>query len=218
MIVLPSGRIDVVGSGQRKGDAFALRLLPSGRLDHSFGHGGIAYMRGARLNVAGAAVDREGRLLVFGSSAGRLAVLRRLRNGRADPTFAGGSIERLGAHGATQTVAGGLQGGRKLVVLANAGECIRTCPAPLTFLVRFIGGSAAPHCGGHRATIVGTREDDELVGTRHRDVIVALAGDDVVRGRGGDDVICGGRGNDRLIGGPGRDTLRGGAGRNQLHQ
>jgi uncharacterized delta-60 repeat protein len=218
VVVLPSGRIYVVGSGQHKGDAFALRLLPGGKLDHSFGHGGIAYMRRSHLNVAGAAVDRAGRLLVFGSSLRRLAVLRRLSDGRPDPSFAGGAIERLSSRGGTQAVAGGLQDGSKLVVLANAGECSRECPVPLNFLVRFIGGTATSRCAGHRATIVGTREDDELIGTRRRDVIVALAGDDLVRGRGGDDVICGGRGNDKLIGGPGRDVLRGGAGHNRLHQ
>jgi len=216
--VLPNGRIYVVGSGRHNGDAFVLRLLPSGRLDRSFGHSGIAYMRRAHLSVAGASVDSAERLLLFGSSGGRLAVLRRLSNGRSDPTFDGGAIERLAGRTGTQVVAGGLQQRSKLVVLANAGECSRACPAPSNFLTRFIGGSATSRCAGHRATIVGTRQDDELVGTRHADVIAALAGDDVVRGGGGDDVICGGRGNDQLVGGPGRDVLRGGAGHNRLHQ
>lgn len=216
--VLPNGQIYVVGSGQYKGDAFALRLLANGKLDRSFGLGGIAYIPRAHLNVAGAAVDAAGRLLVFGSAHQRLAVLRRLPNGRPDPTFAGGAIEQLSGHNGTQAVAGGLQDGRRLVVLANSGECFRLCPTPTNLLVRFIGGTANSRCAGHRATIVGTRQDEELVGTRHRDVIVALAGDDVVRGRGGNDVICGGRGNDRLIGGPGRDVLRGGTGHNSLHR
>jgi uncharacterized delta-60 repeat protein len=218
VVTLPNGGIYVVGSGQSRGEAFVLRLLANGKLDRRFGHRGIAYLRRSHLEVAGAATDHAGRLLVFGTAGEQLAVARRLRDGSPDRTFAGGSVERLSARGGTQVVAGGLQGASKLVVLGNAGECSRTCPAPLNFLARFIGGSATSRCAGRRATIVGTREDDELVGTRHRDVIVALAGDDVVRGRGGDDIICGGRGNDRLIGGAGRDVLRGGAGRNRLRQ
>lgn len=216
--VLPSGQVYVVGSGQHDGDAFVLRLLANGKLDLRFGHHGITYMRRSHLQVAGAAVDHAGRLLVFGAAGHRLAVVRRLRDGHPDRTFAGGAVERLNARGGTDVVAGGLQGSSKLVVLANAGECSRTCPAPVNFLTRFIGGTARSRCAGKRATIVGTREDDELVGTRRRDVIVALAGDDVVRGGRGDDIICGGRGNDKLIGGPGRDVLRGGAGHNRLHQ
>lgn len=235
VVVLPNGRIYVVGSGRTKGNAFALRLRANGRLDRGFGHRGIAYMKHSYLDVTGAAVDRAGRMLVFGtalagSSRGRpsgpktLAALRRLPDGRPDPTFAGGSRVGLGSspvglgRSATRTVAGDLQGGRSLVVLANAGSCYRTCPSPKSFLVRFIGGSSVPRCAGRRATIVGTRRGQRLVGTPGADVIVALAGNDVVLGRGGDDVICGGRGNDRLVGGKGRDVLNGGAGRNQIHQ
>ncbi len=218
VVVRPSGLIYVVGAGRAKADPFAMRLLPSGKLDRRFGHAGIAHMRQARLKVVGAGVDRTGKLLIFGSAAGRLGILRRLTNGRPDRTFGGGSLVRIEGRGGVQAVAGGVQKGRGLVLLGNGSECSRTCPPPVTFLVRVIGGSAASRCAGRRATIVGTRENDVLVGTRRTDVIVALAGDDSVRGRGGDDVICGGRGDDRLVGGPGRDVLRGGSGRNQIQQ
>lgn len=228
LLVRPGGKIYVVGSG-RNGDAFALRLRPNGRLDRRFGHRGIAYMRRSYIQPAGAAVDRAGRLWIFGTSptgtsrgpgfgSSRLTVLRRLPNGRRDTSFAAGSFVRLGAPNATQVAGGGLQRGRRLVVLASHGYCVRTCEPPVNFLVRFIGGSAAPRCFGHRATIVGTRHGEKLVGTRHRDVIAALAGNDTVLGRGGDDLICGGRGNDRLIGGRGRDRLSGGPGRNRVRQ
>jgi uncharacterized delta-60 repeat protein len=214
--ILPNGRIYVVGSSQSKGEVFAMRLLPNGRLDNSFGRRGIAYVRHSRLQVAGAAIDEASRLVVFGTLRREIAVLRRLRNGRPDRTFAGGAVKRLAGRLGAQVVSGGLQSGRKLVLLADVGECSRTCPAPSNLLVRYIGGTAKSRCAGHRARIVGTREDDELVGTRRGDVIVALAGDDVVEGRGGNDLICGGRGNDRLVGGGGRDRLLGGAGRNHL--
>ena len=235
MIALSDGRIYVVGSSiGDKGDAFALRLLSTGRLDHRFGNRGISYMRRSFLEVDGAAVDRAGRLLIAGiaptgtrqgPSHGprRLAVVRRLSDGRRDLTFAGGSVMRLsspGANppGANQMTAVGLQGGGKLVALAASGECSRVCPSPTTFLVRFIGGTSGSSCKGKRATIVGTRQGEQLVGTPRRDVIAALAGNDSVNGRGGKDLICGGRGDDKLRGGPGRDVLSGGPGRNRLQQ
>ena len=76
--------------------------------------------------------------------------------------------------------------------------------------------AATPTCGGRRATIVGTANDDVINGTAGNDVIVALGGRDLVRGRGGNDTICGGAGADRLRGGPGGDLLLGGAGRDDL--
>ena len=230
VIALPDGRIYVAGSSKSdKGDVFALRLLPTGRLDHRFGNRGIAYMRRSFLTVDGVAVDHAGRLLIagiapagtrLGPSRGvrELAILRRLSNGRRDRTFAGGSLMHLGSPSANQMAAVGLQEGSKLVALVSNGECSRGCPSPITFLVRFIGGTSGSSCKGKRATIVGTRQGEELVGTPRRDVIAALAGNDSVNGRGGKDVICGGRGDDKLRGGPGRDVLSGGPGRNRLQQ
>ncbi len=230
VIALPNGRIYVVGSSDGdKGDAFALRLLPTGRLDRRFGNRGISYMRRSFLDVGGAAVDRSGRLLIAGiAPAGTrqgpshgprgLAALRRLSNGHRDLTFGGGSLMRLSSPGANQMTAVGLQGANKFVALASDVECSRSCPSPTTFLVRFIGGPSGSRCKGKRATIVGTRQGEKLIGTPRRDVIAALAGNDFVKGRGGNDLICGGRGDDKLRGGPGRDVLSGGPGRNRLQQ
>jgi uncharacterized delta-60 repeat protein len=229
VVVLPNGGVYVVGSGRGNGTAFALRLLPGGKLDRKFGNRGIAYMRQSFLRVAGAGVDSAGRLLIFGTAPSGtrrgarygsdvLTVTRRLADGRRDPTFAGGSFVRLRSLGSASVVAGAIQNGRMPVVLASSGECIRTCPPPKNFLVRFLGGTSASRCQGKRATIVGTRHGEKLVGTRGPDVIAALAGNDLVFGRGGNDLICGGRGDDRLSGGKGRDVLSGGTGRNQLSQ
>jgi uncharacterized delta-60 repeat protein len=89
-IPLRDGRIDVVGEGG--GNAFAMRLLPGGRLDPAFGRAGIVYMRGV-LSTPRAAVDGHGRLVVAGegqvsSAAGFesfiLQTLRRLPDGRRD--------------------------------------------------------------------------------------------------------------------------------------
>lgn len=227
VVVQPNGRIYVAGSGRGSGDAFALRLLPNGRLDRKFGHAGISYMRGSFLEPAGASLDRAGRLLIYGVApidraphveANRLTVLRLLSNGRRDRSFGGGLLIRLRSLGETLVAGGGLQKRRSLVVLGSAGECSRTCPPPKNFLVRFLGGTSGSRCLGHRATIVGTRHGEALTGTRGRDVISALAGNDSVRGLGGNDLICGGKGDDTLRGGKGLDRLRGGAGQNRLRQ
>jgi uncharacterized delta-60 repeat protein len=218
LVVRPDGRIYVAGLGRRDGDAFVLRLLSSGKLDRKFGHRGIAYIRGTRLRVAGAAVDRAGRILIAGSVSRNLTVLRRLPDGSPDRTFAGGSLAQVRTLGSTQVTASGLQGGSSLVVLGSAGPCYRSCPPPKTFLVRYLGGNSASRCMGKRATVVGTRHGERLVGTRHRDVIAALGGNDLVFGRGGNDLVCGGRGADRLVGGKGRDRLSGGAGHNKVQQ
>jgi uncharacterized delta-60 repeat protein len=230
LIVLPKGGIYVVGSGRNdRGDAFVIKLRSTGILDPKFGRHGIAYLRHSFLDVAGATVDRAGRLLIAGSAPQgtrrgrgfgprRFALLRLLSSGRRDPTFAGGALIRLASLEANRAVAIGLQQGRRLVVLTSGGQCTRTCESPTALLVRFLGGTSGSRCQGHRATIVGTRHGEKLVGTPHRDVIAALAGNDLVFGRGGNDLVCGGRGDDRLVGGKGRDVLQGGAGRNRLSQ
>ena len=70
--------------------------------------------------------------------------------------------------------------------------------------------SAAPSCGSHAATIIGTAMADRLVGTSGPDVIAGLAGNDRIFGAAGDDILCGGLGSDLIDGGAGDDTLNGG--------
>lgn len=82
-----------------------------------------------------------------------------------------------------------------------------------------IAGESGPRCFGAHATIIGTRDDDQLRGTEGVDVIVGRGGNDQIFGFGGDDLICGGRGIDNLNGdfdcdtSPGADRIRGGRGR-----
>jgi Ca2+-binding RTX toxin-like protein len=45
-------------------------------------------------------------------------------------------------------------------------------------------GAAQPKCFGKKATIVGTKGDDDLTGTRGRDVIVSKGGEDEIDSRG----------------------------------
>ncbi|HEX2265427.1 MAG TPA: hypothetical protein VHH14_04005 [Solirubrobacterales bacterium] len=92
------------------GDAKIARYLPDGRLDPSFGRGGIRQVEVAdrrndpenlRLRIADLGVDGEGRVILVGT-AGRTGntsppphpsfatVLRYLPNGELDPSFGGG--------------------------------------------------------------------------------------------------------------------------------
>lgn len=64
-----------------------------------------------------------------------------------------------------------------------------------------------PSCHGVRATIIGTKGDDDLRGTSGDDVIVTFKGDDRVESLEGDDHICSGAGNDWVFGGPGNDRI-----------
>lgn len=228
-VALSGSHIYVAGSSRIGGTAFALRLLPSGKLDRRYGQAGIVYMRRSQLRVGGAAVDRAGRLLIAGMTPrtpgmrgefarGPLTVLRRLPSGRRDRTFAGGSLRLLGSLQTFEVVAFELQERRKPVVLVDDRYCSRGCSPSGGVLVRFLGGTSGARCRGRRATIVGTRRGERLVGTRRRDVIAALGGNDAVLGRGGNDLICGGGGDDRLIGGRGRDLLLGGPGRDRGRQ
>jgi Ca2+-binding RTX toxin-like protein len=69
--------------------------------------------------------------------------------------------------------------------------------------------SAAPSCGGLKATIVGNDKANTITGTPQRDVIAARGGNDTIRGIGGNDVICGGDGADTILGGDGNDRIWG---------
>jgi uncharacterized delta-60 repeat protein len=224
VVPLPGGNVDVVGAGRRQ-RFFALRLLPSSRLDSSFGHRGVAYVNDAAVSVAGAAVDGRGRLVLGGASESPtlenvrdIALVRLLGNGHLDRHFGGGQPVRQSFGSYVKVAAIGLQSMGQIVAGVTSSRCERGCDEIKPLLVRFLGGSGVVRCAGHKATIVGTRRGEALTGTRHRDVIAALAGNDVVNGRGGNDLICGNRGNDRLRGGPGRDRLFGGPGHDRREQ
>ncbi len=88
------------------------------------------------------------------------------------------------------------------VLVAAAGLTAPLALAP-------VAHSAAPTCGGLKATIVGNNKANKITGTAKRDVIVARGGNDTIRGLGGNDVICGGDGADTILGGDGNDRIWG---------
>jgi uncharacterized delta-60 repeat protein len=183
-----------------------VKLRSDGSLDPSFGNGGSLrlFNRVGMTDPADLTIDSQGRLIGVGWD-GNVSVFRLRANGGADRTFNGGQHVSVSIKASQEGAAAvGTQSDGRVVALAES-----TCCQPKVYaLIRLRGGSSRVRCLGRRATIVGTRNADDLVGTARRDVIAALGGRDKVRGLGGADLICGGPGRDSLGGGPGRDQVR----------
>lgn len=183
-----------------------VKFRSDGSLDRSFGNSGSIrlFNRIGMTDPSGLTVDRQGRLVGVGWD-GNVSLFRLRANGGLDRSFNGGqhvSIS-IGA-GQEGPSAVGVQSDGSIVALAES-----TCCQPKLFvLLRLRGGTSRVRCLGRPATIVGTRDADELEGTARRDVVAALGGRDKVRGLGGADLICGGPGRDSLGGGPGRDRIK----------
>lgn len=95
--VQDDGRILAAGSSfspAPRGNDFALvRFLPDGRLDPSFGAGGVVLTDLGDSDILGDMVLlRDGRFLVAGSSGGDQVVARYLPDGRLDPSFGAGGV------------------------------------------------------------------------------------------------------------------------------
>jgi uncharacterized delta-60 repeat protein len=153
VVALPNGKIYLVGTTET--GAYALKLLPSGRLDRTFGRSGVIRMKAiGRAPVALA--DDAGRLVVAGSRLGDSEfepaplegawVVRRNPNGRPDPGWAGGRAARISSGGPANArinvpVALGAQSSGGLVVLGEWNHnCVRSCPPPGTGMLRLLGG------------------------------------------------------------------------------
>ena len=89
----PDGKVVAVGRKYSNpgSQLTVFRLLPGGSLDPNFAHQGI--MQSALASVAQSVVlDPSGAIVVAGSSAGKLMVLRLLANGSPDGSFAKGGV------------------------------------------------------------------------------------------------------------------------------
>ena len=149
--VQPDGKIVAVGQG---GPGFtAIRLLPSGALDDSFGSGGIVDTPVGRAQVQDEAsavtVLGDGTIVVAGRadysfpySQTDFALVRYLSNGRPDPTFGSGGI--VVTQGPDEEIADALVAapGGKIVVAGSANRSfhlaryLRSGALDLTFGVR----------------------------------------------------------------------------------
>ncbi|RPJ56842.1 MAG: hypothetical protein EHM23_22390 [Acidobacteria bacterium] len=116
----------VIAAGSRpspSGSDFAIaRLTNGGRLDESFGQGGVVFLDfGSDDFLTGLSVDPNGRLLVVGmNTAGALELARLLANGSADLTF-NGSGKRVIDLGCSYDVSAAIQPDQKILVGTTIG-------------------------------------------------------------------------------------------------
>jgi uncharacterized delta-60 repeat protein len=125
LAILPDGKIIVAGAGR---DEFALaRYTPSGRLDRSFGRGGLVFTRfqaGADPNYAEAlAVQPDGKIVAAGSSFTLFALARYTPNGRLDATFGTGgkALPNVLGDDYDSAEAVAIDGSGKIVVVGSTG-------------------------------------------------------------------------------------------------
>ena len=124
----PDGRILVAGKNLITGNNLLLRFLPNGRNDRSFGSNGILSIKsveGTPFDLAGLAIDSQGRIIAAGTAAAsietqpskgnRAAVLRLMPSGAPDPTFGGGD--------------GAIVTDFELQAQPNKSECGSFCPS-----------------------------------------------------------------------------------------
>jgi uncharacterized delta-60 repeat protein len=130
VVRLPEGRLVVAGNlDSRHGSRPAvLRYLPDGKIDRSFGKGGVEVVklrRGRRWQVETMTVDRKGRILLAGSAPRRhphgcctqAGMLIRLdADGRLDSHFGRGGGALFGGGAMTQVNSLALRGNRILAV------------------------------------------------------------------------------------------------------
>jgi uncharacterized delta-60 repeat protein len=204
------GRIIVAG-GSSPFDAYAPeylvgRFTADGRLDPSFGMGGLTRVR-MESDVSGLEeleLDGAGRVVVAGSATRQnevFAVMRFTSYGSLDTTFGWGGKTFTDVNDCCGTAASGmaLQPDGRIVVVGSANDGRDVA------VVRYLADQMP-------CTISGTEGPDVLRGTAGTDLICGGAGADDLYGLGGGDVVLGGPGADRLFGGLGDDHLVGSSG------
>src|SRR5215208_4034560 len=103
VVIQPDGRIVVTGSvidGRSNRYFAALRYLPDGSLDGSFGSGGLVVADlGAFEDARAVALQRDGKIVVAGETdcetARCFAAMRLNPDGSPDPTFGAGGVVRV---------------------------------------------------------------------------------------------------------------------------
>lgn len=99
----PAGRIVLAGQGGEPGGPFDLavvRYLPDGRLDPSFGDGGVVRtdLGSSGEWASSLLLQRDGGVMVAGSSGSSFALVRYRADGRPDPDFGAGGVVTAGPH------------------------------------------------------------------------------------------------------------------------
>jgi uncharacterized delta-60 repeat protein len=221
--VRSDGRILVAGhvipEDTYGGAAAAMRLLPDGSLDPTYGvAGGTILDLTSGGNVSQAIFGPQGDVTfaVPGSfDAAAMMLLHALGDGAPAVTA---KIE-AGALVITGTA------GRDHVVLHRHADGVEIVSLPQRFDPLFsrievhgLAGDDVIDCSAAAVPVLvdGGDGNDFVLGGTKSDSLAGGAGDDTLFGGGGDDLLHGDGGKDYLNGGPGTDSLYGDAGNDQL--
>jgi uncharacterized delta-60 repeat protein len=238
--VLPDGSILGAGyvtrwEGQQGGaEAAVVKVGPDGRLDRSFGDGGLSRIDGPLHAATGIVVTVDGRIVVVGETSftgppvNPFGATRLFANGRVDPEFGharspgGAPVGGVALQPDGKYVAAGASASWDVMVVRFTGD-----PPPQPHALRIDGTAAADRI---RVDVDGV--DPALLRITTNGVVRTERAAGVtgitVSGLGGNDkleataaikvpfALDGGAGNDTLVGGSGNDTLLGGDGNDLL--
>jgi uncharacterized delta-60 repeat protein len=211
----PDGKIlvagyTVVGTTTRLA---VVRLQPNGSLDTTFGDGGKAIVTQFSAVAEGVALQRDGKIVVGGSSGGNLAAVR-LQGDAGGGAGGGGGPD--GGPGSGQGDGPPRCAGRRATIVGTAaGDRLRGTRRRDVIVslggrdsIRSLGGDDIVCAGSGNDTVFGGRGNDRLGGGSGNDRLFGESGRDRLLGESGRDRLRGGPGRDRLLGGPGRDAQR----------
>lgn len=127
LAILPDGKIIVAGAGP--GEFALARYTPNGRLDGSFGRGGLvftgfqAFQTGGEDYAEALAVQTDGKIVAAGRSFTLFALARYMPNGRLDATFGtrGKALPNVLGDDYDVAEAVAIQGDGKIVAAGSTG-------------------------------------------------------------------------------------------------
>jgi uncharacterized delta-60 repeat protein len=229
-VVQPDGKIVAAGehqvtAGTSDYEFVAVRYLPDGTVDPSFGNGGTATVDfGTQFDYAyGVGIQPTGRIVMAGENDAKVALVGLVGDSGPGCTLSGGSgNDTLTGTDRADVLCGtegndifkGL-GGADFLMGGPGTDTASFASSPAAVTVNLGTGSASGEgsdalVGVERAT--GSSKGDKLTGSSAANTLSGGGGNDKLVGKSGDDRLLGGPGDDTMNGGGGTDTCKQGAG------
>ena len=170
VMVLPDGRMVVVGSTTASDDAFAVRLTPTGAFDVPFNNG-VSIVPGPGFGQAESVLRQpDGKLVLIGWSNGAIVVNRIITSGSLDGGFGVAGTLRISVTGTDDGLAGLLQPDGKILLAGSTQGgsqdmvVARIQPGGTLDTTFGIGGIRTIDLGGtDRAEAIALRPDGRIV-------------------------------------------------------
>ncbi|HET7530594.1 MAG TPA: hypothetical protein VFJ98_06505 [Mycobacteriales bacterium] len=173
MVLQPDGKVVITGSSNNLTEYAAARLTTSGRLDGTFGAGGIAIVRPSPTSfnsAEAAALGRNGDILIGGSAtfggATDTALVALTPAGRPDRTFGTNGIRTVDLGGSDGITALGVQPDGRIVAVA----IVNGSKVAKRFLVH--GGNDSSFAGGGVTAPLGVQTVDTIVFQPNNDILM----------------------------------------------